>query len=121
MSGVAAPLTVEVNRGVAGVIRGLLFSPILGLEALVAGPRSIRVAVNREVLTGEQISAAGLSQHFSEQRLDNLSGQQLLAVLGEYRHVPQRIVAVHFHKPAKQQIVAQLLHQHLLAAHASSP
>ena len=74
MSVVAAPLAVEVNRGIAGVIGRLLVTAILAFEALVAGPRFDQRTVDRKVLGGEQFPAAGLSQHLGEQRLGDLTG-----------------------------------------------
>ena len=41
--------------------------------------------------------------------------QQPVAVLGEYCGHPHRLIHVHAHEPAKQQIVVQLLHQQPLA------
>ncbi len=117
MGGVAAPLAVEINGRIARVVHRLLVRAVLALEALVAGPCLNQGAVNCEVLAGQQRAAAGLRQHFGEQSIGNAGGQQPLAILGEHRHIPHRIIDVHSHKPAEQQIVAQLLHQHPLAAH----
>src|SRR5579884_762713 len=67
VSVVAAPLTVEVNGGIARVIGRLLVRAVLALEAFVTGPGLNQSAVNCEVLTGEQCAAARLCQHLSEQ------------------------------------------------------
>jgi len=66
MGSVAAPLTVEVNGGIAGVIGRLLVSAVLALEALVAGPSLDQGAVHGKVLAGQQRAAARLRQHFGE-------------------------------------------------------
>src|SRR5712691_12383311 len=86
---VAALLAMKVNRGIAGVIRRLLTtSPVLALEAFVAGPRLDQRAVDREVLGREQVAAAGLRQHLGKKPLGNFGTQQPFAVLGEDRGVP---------------------------------
>src|SRR5208337_3170794 len=54
VSGVAAPLTVEVNAGVARIVRRSLWVSAFALEALVAGPDLDQRAVDREMLVGEQ-------------------------------------------------------------------
>ena len=42
--------------------------------------------------------------------------QQPVPILGEHRRVPDRVIHVQADKPAEQQVVVQLLHQHPLAA-----
>src|SRR5260370_24034094 len=49
--------------------------------------------------------------------LRDLAHQQALPVLREDRYVPDRIVDVEPHKPAKQEVIIELLHQKPLAAH----
>jgi hypothetical protein len=77
---VAAALAVEINRGIAGVIGGPFATAILAFEALVDGPRLNQSAVHREVLSGEQITATGSSQHLGKERICYLGPQQPFAV-----------------------------------------
>ena len=65
---VGAPLAVKVDAGVVGIVilRGLGLGIILGLEALVPGPRLDQGAVNRKVLVAEQPLGAGLFDHRRE-------------------------------------------------------
>jgi hypothetical protein len=58
-----------------------------------------------------------LIEHRGEKALRHLGHQQTLAVLGEDGHVPYRVVDVEPHKPAKQEVIIELLHQKPLAAH----
>jgi hypothetical protein len=52
----------------------------------------------------------------SGRTLGDVALQQPLAVLGEHRHVPHRVVHVQTHKPPKQQVIVQLFHQLPLTA-----
>jgi hypothetical protein len=85
VDGIAALLTMEVNRGITRVVRGLLVRPVLTLEALVAGPRPNQGAVNRKVLGGEQTEATGMRQHLSEQGLGDIGGNSRSRFFGEHR------------------------------------
>lgn len=114
---VAAWLTAPVRIGVASRWIFGWARPILGLEALLAGPRLDQRAVHREVLVAEQLALLGKVQHFAKQRLDHRVLDEPIAVLGEGGVIPDRIVDGKPHKPAKQQVVVQLLHQQALAAH----
>jgi len=67
VSGIGARFAVEVDAGVAGIVRrGLPLSGI-ALEALMPRPRLDQGAVDREVLVGEQVTLACLAQHRSEE------------------------------------------------------
>lgn len=55
-------------------------------------------------------------QHGLEETLGNLSFQKPVAVLREYRHLPDSVIHLEAHEPAKQQVVLKLLHQHSFAA-----
>src|ERR1019366_2162777 len=74
-------------------------------------------AVDGKMLVREQALGTRLIDHRVEKALRYLAHQQTLAVLGEDGHVPYRIVDVEPHKPAKQEVVIELLHQKPLAAH----
>jgi hypothetical protein len=55
VSGVAASLTVEVDAGVAGIVRRSLWVSVFALEALCGWPTRLdQHAVDREMLVGEQ-------------------------------------------------------------------
>jgi hypothetical protein len=57
------------------------------------------------------------AQHRRHELRGDVTGNQPLAVLGEYRHIPHRGIQRQPDKPAEQQIVPQLLHQLPLRAH----
>ncbi len=78
------------------IIGKLLATYILPLEALVTGPCLNQSAVHREVLSGEQIPAAGLSQHLGKERVANRVPK---AARGCY--VPYGVVQVESDEPAK--------------------
>jgi hypothetical protein len=54
---------------------------------------------------------ACLDQHRLQQPLADRTGDQTLAILGENRHIPYRIVHLQTNKPAKKKVVIHLLHQ----------
>src|SRR5450631_3832495 len=58
-----------------------------------------------------------LFDHRKQQLIGYFALDQTLPVLGKHRHVPDRIVDVQTHEPAKQQVVVQLLHQLTLRPH----
>jgi hypothetical protein len=101
---VGALLAVEVRTIAAIVVRS-----ILGAEALVRRPRLDQRAVHGEVIVTHE--ALRLLVHRSEKLLCHLAVQQPVAVLGEDRMVPHRVVHAQAHEPAEQQVVVQLLDQ----------
>src|SRR5208337_1085316 len=115
--GVGASLTMEVYARVTGIIGRDLLVLSFALETLVSGPGLDQRAVDRKMLIREEASGARLLEHRVEKALRYLAHQQTLAVLGEDGHVPYRVVDVEPHKPTKQEIVIELLHQKSLAAH----
>src|SRR6185312_1714145 len=74
--------------------------------------------VNREVLIAKQLVPARLRQHSGEEFRSDVAPQQALAILREGGRVPNLIVHVQTHEPAKQHVVVQLFHQQALATHA---
>src|SRR6267378_360936 len=117
VSCVGAPLTMKVDARVAGIVgRGWLVVPF-ALETLMSGPGLDQRAVDRKMLVREQSLGARLLDYRVEKALCYLAHQQALPILREDRHVPDRIVDVEPHKPAKQEVVIELLHQQPLAAH----
>src|SRR5712675_215466 len=117
VSGVGAPLTMKVHARVAGIIGWSLMVVSFALETLVSGPGLDQRAIDGKMLVREQALSARLIEHRVEKALRYLSHQQTLAILGEDRHIPHRVVDVEPHKPAKQEVVIELLHQKSLAAH----
>ena len=113
---VAALLTVEMALAVAARPRRLA-AAVLGPEALHGGPSLDQRAVDREVLVRQQRLDLRLVEHGTQELGRDLALEQPVAVLGEHRHVPHRIVDAQADKPAKQQVVVQLLHQLALRAH----
>src|SRR5713226_3531425 len=117
---VAALLAVKVHTRIARIVvlrPGLRPFAIFALETLLSGPCFNQRAVNREVLVGEQVALAGLRQHRCEEGPGHFAPQQPVAVFGEDRHVPHRVVDTQSHEPAEQEIVVELLHQQPFAAH----
>jgi hypothetical protein len=117
MSVVGTPLAMKVHARIAGIIRRSLALVAFALEAFVPGPRLDQRTVNRKMLVREQAAGTRLLDHRAEKALRHLALKQPLAVLGEHRHVPHRIVDAQAHEPAEQEIVIELLHQHPLTAH----
>ncbi len=73
-------------------------------------------AINREVLIAEQrLDLRGAHQLFQEAPHDVVI-EEPLPVFGECGGVPDRIIWAQTHKPAKQQVVVQLLQQQPLRA-----
>src|SRR6267142_5279524 len=90
---------------------------LLLLKTLPTRPGLDERPIHREVLIRQQPLLLRLSQHRLEKLLRNLSLQQPLPVFREHRHVPHLFVHTPSHKPAVQQVVAQLFHQPPLTAH----
>jgi len=91
MRGVAAALAMEIDRGVAGVIRGTA-GGVRPLEALETGPGLDQRAVDGEVLIGEDAPAAGFRHHALEEGPGDVALQQPLAILREDGGIPDRVV-----------------------------
>jgi len=96
-------------------VPGGRFASVLRAEALVAGPGFDQRAIHGEVFI-RQIRL-GSFQHPLEKDFGHFFVQEPLPVLAENRVMPHHFVHAHTDKPAKQQVVVQLLHQEPLAAH----
>ena len=70
-------------------------------------------AVHRDVILRQKLLLLGQCQHFEKNDSITFMFQQSVTVLGKHRVVPYPL----FHRQAKQQVVAYLLHQLPLAAH----
>ena len=118
MRAVLAALTAEVHFRV--LTASAWTGSILGLEALHRSPslqqRLQQRPIHAEVLIGEQPGRLRLVADGLEEAPGHLSVQQPVAVLGERGVIPDRIVHGQPHKPAKEQVIVQLLHQQSFAA-----
>ena len=104
---VAALLAMEVGPiTVSGII--------LGAETLLRGPGLDQRAIHSEVLVRHKLLR--LPVHFGEEPLRYLGGQQTVAVLRKHRVIPHCIIHAQAHKPAKEQVVVDLLDQQTLGA-----
>src|SRR5699024_10222478 len=111
-----ALLAVKVARLVAspGGVIALVPRP----KALLRGPSLNQGAIDAEVLIAHQITPARLLDHLGEQGRNHLVLKKSVLVLAEGRMVPHRIVNAQANKPAKQQVVLNVLHQLAVAANA---
>ena len=73
--------------------------------------------VDGEVLGGQQAASSGLGDDIFEEGPRDVAVEQPIAILREGRRRPHGIVHAQADKPAKQQVVFELFHQHPLAAH----
>src|SRR6185437_14913829 len=89
----------------------LIIAAVLGPKALLTRPRLNQCAVDRKVLLRQQAPSISQPHHFSEQAFDHLMLQQAVAILGKGGVIPDGVVDGQAHKPAKQQVVAQLFAQ----------
>ena len=101
---IAAPLVVEI-RAVA------FFRTVLWLEALERSPRLNQRAIDRKMLIRQQRLHARMIQQGLHEPLEHIAILQPLPVLGECGGNPNRRIRRQADKPAKQQIIIQLLHQ----------
>jgi hypothetical protein len=113
---VAARLTVKITGLIASAATRLIIRPILWPVAAVRGPGLDQRSVNAEMLVAEQSRGVGLLNNRVEQVSCDIGTEQSVAVLAESRVVPDRLVDRQPHKPAKQQVVLELLDQQPLAA-----
>ncbi len=110
-------LPVEVHRRIARIVWLNQRLSTLSLKTLQTRPGFQQCSVHREVLVREQISLSCLPEHGLEEGLGDVPIEQTLAVLGEHGHVANRVIHVQTHKPAEQQVVVELFHQHPFAPH----
>ena len=116
---IGAFLATEIHTGIARIVhRRLGARVLLLLETLLSRPGFDQRTVHSEVFVGKQVVSPRQIHHLLKERLSEVGLQQPLPVLGIDRGVPHRIVHAQTHKPAKQQVVIQLLHQQPFAAHA---
>src|SRR5258705_4746201 len=119
MGVVAALLTVKIHPTIARIslifATGSIFS--FGSKALEPRPCLDQRPVHTEMIVAHQVRFARLSDHCVEKQTPHLVFQQPIAVFAKDRGIETRFLKFHVQKPAKQQIVAQLLTELPLAAH----
>ena len=109
---VGALLAMEIRLAVPPAAwRRRLARAVLRPEALHRRPGLDQRAVDREMIRAEQPLHPRLRQHRAQELGGDVALQQPLAVLGERRVIPDRIVNAEADKPAKQQVELQPLHQ----------
>lgn len=116
MRRVRAFLPPEIHARIAGIVirrrrRGIVDRP----EALVTGPGFEERPVHGEMFVRQELMLVRQAQHRAEERLRDVPREQAIAVLGEDRRHPNRIVRREPDEPAVEQIVIQLLHELPLA------
>ena len=102
-----------------GALRGpalIVWSVVLGPETLLRGPGLQQCAVDREMLTRDQPLLLCQAHHLAQKFGGHGLGIETVTVLREDRVIPHRIIDGQADEPAEQQVVAQLLHEHPLAA-----
>ncbi len=108
---VARALMGVVLASLAMEVRTIAIAPILGTEAPLGGPGFDQGAVHRKMLVRQQRLHLRVVQKLRHELLEHLALLQTLAVLGEGRRIPHRIIRGEPHKPAIEQVIIQLLHQ----------
>ena len=89
---VGALLAPEIGWRVASAASAIATDRLLRLEALHRSPRFDQRAIHREVLARQQSLDPRLGQHRGQKLGRDLAFQQPVAVLGEGRVIPHRIV-----------------------------
>jgi len=90
---------------------------VLRLKTFQTGPGFQQCPVHGEVLVRSPAPLPCLLDHPHLKFLGYFGLQQAVTVLREGGRVPYWIVQIQSHKPAEQNVVVDLLHQHPLAAH----
>ena len=113
---ILAFLAMEVSFGIAPATAVLTFprrrlAAVLRHEAFHAGPGLDQRAVDREVLTREELADFRQVQHANHELTGNIAVEQPIPVLAEHGRIPHRIVGREPDEPAEQQIIVELLHQ----------
>ena len=88
---------------------------VLAAKALLPSPSLDQRPIHREVLVRHQ--PGRLRFHMGEKPLCQVLVQQPITVLAEHGVIPYWVIDLQAHKPAKQQVVVQLLHQQPFAPH----
>src|ERR1700733_739957 len=116
---IRAFLTVKVHGWISRIIRWRsILSPLFSLETLESRRRLDQSPVNRKGFVAEQPMLASSLKNPLEKHVGNFPLRKSLPVLGERCRIPNLIVHAQPDKPAEQEIVIKLLHQHPLATDA---
>jgi len=91
---IGAPLAVEVDARIAGVIRWLARARVLALEALERSPPLDQRAVHGKVLVAGQLQRARLRHHGAEKLARHVVLQQARPIAAESGVVEARLVPV---------------------------
>src|SRR5271165_920192 len=113
---VAARLAVKITGLITSAATGSIIRLVLRPVAAVRSPGLDQGPINAEVLVAEQTRGVRLRNDRVEQVSGDIGAEQPVAVLAEGRVIPDRLIDRQTHKPAKQQVVLELLDQHPLAA-----
>src|SRR5262249_9600728 len=113
--GVLAALAMEIVRTIAAGSRRLTRA-ILRAEAFRARPSPHQRAINREMLARQQARDLVLREHRDEKLDRHLASQQPVAVFGEGRGIPYRVLDAEPDKRAKQRIIVDALDKLALRA-----
>ncbi|MCC7464405.1 MAG: response regulator transcription factor [Gammaproteobacteria bacterium] len=113
---VAALRALEVHFRVARTAAGGRRRSILRYHAALGGPGAYQRAIDREVLGAEQSRLARPLEHALEELAHHLVLDQPVAVLAVRGVISRRALQGEAHKPAIQQVVAQLIAQQAFAA-----
>src|SRR5918992_854513 len=116
---VTSLLAMKIHPAVAWSALIVISRPIfsLGPKTLKARPRFDQSPIHREMIIAHQPALSGLFHHRIEKQSSYFMLQQPIAVLAEHRGIETLFLKLHVQKPAKQQIVAQLLAKLPLAPH----
>src|SRR5439155_7126265 len=119
MGFVASFLAVKIHPAVARISPILISRPIfsLGSKILKARPGLDQSPIHRKMIVTHQPRSSGLPNHRLKEQPPHLVLHQSLAVLAEHRRIKTFFHQLHVQKPAKQQIVVQLLAKLPLASH----
>src|SRR6266850_2251414 len=115
---VAAFLAMKIHPAVAWIALIFISRSLFPFrpKTLQACPRLDQSPIHREMIVAHQPSPSGLSHHRLKKQSPHLVLHQPLAVLTEYRRIKALFLKLHVQKPAKQQIIAQLLAELALAS-----
>src|SRR5262245_21703489 len=108
---VVAFLTMKIHPAVARISWSFISRAIFSFrpKTLKAGPGFNQSPIDRKMIVAHQTRPSGLSNYGFKKQAPHLVCHQPLPVLAEYRGVKTLLFKLHVQKPAKQQMVTQLL------------
>ena len=112
---VQAPFSMKIHFRVA-TAAALGRRGVLGAETLQGSPGLNEGAVHGEMVVRQQSGLGGLLLDAPEKGRGQVRTEKALPILGEDGMVPDLVVHGQANKPAKQEILIQLLHQESFAA-----